>query len=298
MYSILCNIIISLCIAALINGCGHDESSDEMPPATATHSKMSAPATHPLKNLAKEQVPEVIVYGEDKAEPAFEPTPLEHLMEVVRNCETADGLLKALAESPHRENDLAMLCKEAGGEISLLAARALAQLGTPDASVELISLLADLPKSRFKTDILYEASKLKSLESAPILFEALKTIDDTSIQQMCQNALANIADSDILQLIRDEYEAIEDNSSRIALAEILRYIENEKAVPALIELLESAENLSDPLAMAAVDALGTIGSDDAINELTGRLDKETNRVNSEILTRSIKRVKDNPAKDQ
>jgi hypothetical protein len=50
----------------------------------------------------------------------------------------------------------------------------LVRLGNAKATLELISLVSDLPRGRLKTDVLYEAEQLNAPESVPVLLEALR----------------------------------------------------------------------------------------------------------------------------
>lgn len=281
--------ILWIATGLLLTGCGENhesekpEAKDAVPlPAPVVQSNVTAPV------MPSE--PDVIVYGEEIVEAPPVLTPLERLLESVENCDSVGDLRKALAGSADPIADLARLCREAGGNTALLAVQALVQIGSPEATLELISLVSDLPAGRFKTDVLFEAEQLNASDSVAVLLEGLKVAEDHDVQRFCQQSLANVAESNLIARIQYDYSEMDSMDGRNALAETLRYIDDENAVPALIALVESSETLTDPLALAAVDALGTIGSDGASQALFQWLETRDSRADQEVLLKSTKRL--------
>lgn len=288
--------LVILAGAVFLSGCGRNKNSEESSGAVPEATPPAVSAAQPAELSLSSNV-EVIVFGEEMVTEPVVATPLENLLAATENCDSVADLLKALQNSPHKEEDLAALCREADGNLSVLAAQALVRLGSAKATLELISLVSDLPDGRFKTDVLFEAEQLNAPESVPVLLEALRVAADYDVQRLCQQALANIADSDLISRIQYTYAQTEDEDRRSALAETLRYVENEEAVPVLIGVMNGTGSLSDPLALAATDALGTLGSEEAVRALFQRLETAENRDDAEIIVRSIRRIANEDALD-
>ena len=274
-------------IVFFLSGCGRNDRPETVREADVVSS--SAPLAIVQSESAMSFETEVIVYGEESVPEPVITTLLEKLLAATENCDSLSDLHKALSNSTDPVADLALLCREAGGNLSLLAAEALGRMGTPEATIELISLVSDLPRGRLKTDVIDVASKLNSTECTPILFEALRVTHDDDVLWVSQQALANIADSNVVCQIVDRY-AEADEYGQGVLSEVLRYVENENAVGALIDLMDSSDSLSDPLTLAAIDALGTLGTEEAVSALFQRLEATKNRSDAEVLVRSIGRI--------
>jgi hypothetical protein len=130
--------------------------------------------------------------------------------------------------------------------------------------------LAGLPDGAEKVQLTQEIGALRDRATVPLLLDWVTVTTDRALLRAALEALGPMATADTIADVQQRYAAAYRADDRYRLAKVVRNITNPDAAPALIALAENAE-APQPLAVAATEALATIGTPDALSCLLGRL---------------------------
>ena len=130
--------------------------------------------------------------------------------------------------------------------------------------------LAALPDGAEKIALAREVGDLREPAAIPLLLDWATITTDRALLRAALDALGPLATAETIADVQRRYTAAFRADDRYRLAKVVRNITNPAATSALVALAESAE--SEPqLAVAATEALGTIGTPEAVSCLLGRL---------------------------
>lgn len=182
----------------------------------------------------------------------------------------------------------------ASPELSVLAAKALAAIGTPAAMKELLQAFAAQPgDSDLRRDLGAAAAEVADPACGPFLLETVMSAKDDDLRDIAQRALAHVADDQVLAEIVGQYDTAASEATRQLLADTVRYLEDPALVETLAALADATGNrvADDPLVAAARDTLGIIGTADAAKALLRELSAPENENAAGPLTAAIGRIR-------
>ena len=150
--------------------------------------------------------------------------------------------------------------------------------GTPRSLFEIVTAIRNASNEAERQRALSSLSHAGPLLSgnpalADWLLDSLRNKQDYDVMLATQQALGGASDNSIPFLAALRYNDATDAAEQERLLGVLRHVQDAAAVPLLIGLADTASGqYNDPLALAAVDTLGVIGSTEAIKDLLGRIE--------------------------
>lgn len=130
--------------------------------------------------------------------------------------------------------------------------------------------LAALPDGPEKVQLTQEIGALRDPATISLLLDWVTITTDRALLRAALEALGPMATAETIAEVQRRFAAAFRADDRYRLATVVRNISNPDAAPALIALAESTE-APPQLAVAATEALGTIGTPEALSCLLGRL---------------------------
>ena len=130
--------------------------------------------------------------------------------------------------------------------------------------------LAALPDGAEKVQLTQEIGAMRDPATIPLLLDWVTITTDRALLRAALEALGPMATAETIAEVRRRFAAAFRSDDRYRLAKVVRNITNPDAAPALIALAESPE-APPQLTVAATEALGTIGTPEALSCLLGRL---------------------------
>jgi len=204
----------------------------------------------------------------------------------------APALAQAVRDKQVNVTEIVTMTKDADDSIAELGARTLAFSGT----AESLTALADsirLTPSNDRKNLLAEAGEdISEKNAAGTLFKMLDGENDDHVLDMAQIGLANIADTTLLHDLTDRFKKTDNNEIKDNYADTVRQITNEDMIPSLIEMAHSYDaNSFSELSAAAIEALGSIGTPEAVRYMLNRI-PSAGKEESTTLALSIERITD------
>ena len=209
--------------------------------------------------------------------------------------DVADGLQRGV----HHEvlDESLALSDKPDPNARVVAANALASEGTPEAVDLIAGMFEESTSEEERRAIAKASSSITNPASALQLLDDLSVSDEHYLVDAAQRSLANMGtDGQMLALVAGRFRLSNDPVERERLLGVVRLTESAEAVPLLSLLVDQANaDCSEPLAHAAIDALGTIGSRPAVESLFTRM--EATPKSTSLITASIRRVSGPAARD-
>ena len=151
-------------------------------------------------------------------------------------------------------------------------ARTLADEGTPAAYLEIVRLINNLPDGPERRAALVAATKLDNPATAALLFETVRVSGDPELVQSAQISLGSMTNEGVVWLTVALFRGTEDVAQQERLLGVLRHGRQPVFVAPLISVADqSSDDPTDPLAVAALDTLGMLGTTESIGYLVDRL---------------------------
>lgn len=144
------------------------------------------------------------------------------------------------------------------------------QIGALEEVQTRLRRLAALPDGAEKVQLTQEIGAMRDPASIPLLLDWVTITTDRALLRAALEALGPMATGETIAEVQRRFAAAFRADDRYRLATVVRNISNPDAALALIALAESTE-APPQLAVAASEALGTIGTPDALSCLLGRL---------------------------
>ncbi len=140
-------------------------------------------------------------------------------------------------------------------------------LAALETTLRRLAALADGPE---KVQLTQEIGALRDFATIPLLLDWVTITTDRALLRAALEALGPMATAETIGEVQRRFSAAFRADDRYRLAKVLRNITNPDAALALIALAESPD-APPQLTVAATEALGTIGTPDALSCLLGRL---------------------------
>lgn len=227
-------------------------------------------------------------------------TSLREIAERLRGGEDATECLRALETLAARQglmDEARALAGEHDGYALMVAASALASVGTPEALDSLLGMFDRSASEEDRRAVTTALASITNVAPALQLLDALRLPDDDAVADAAQRSLAAIAsDQEVLALIAGRFRLSNDPVERDRLLGVVRLTASADAVP-LLSLLaqQGGADSSESLAHAAIDALGTIGSRAAVERLFTNMQQMPQ--SGRIIAESVRRVASSEARD-
>ena len=133
--------------------------------------------------------------------------------------------------------------------------------------------MATLPEGDEKMQLAHEIGRLSEPAAMPVLLNWATTTPDRVILRASLSALARMGDAEMIDDVQRRYAATRSYDDRYRLARIIGSITNPDAAPALMALADSSEAPTQ-LAVAATDALATLGTGPAVSLLLQKIETQ------------------------
>lgn len=167
------------------------------------------------------------------------------------------------AEDPIRSEPQAEVPTGSDGLLAVLSS--IADADTEDARREHVAELEN-----------YTASSSVDRAVASLLIEAVRSAGDHDVAMAAQRALGGTPDASVLLWATTAYLAATNDLDADRLLGIIRHVQRPDAVPALSDLTDLANgDYAHPLAAAAADTLGVIGTPAAVTGLLSRIERSS-----------------------
>ena len=138
---------------------------------------------------------------------------------------------------------------------------------------QMLRHMATLPEGEEKLRLGQEIGRMSEHAAMPVLLNWATTTPDRAVLRASLTALARMGDAEMIDDVQRRYAATRSYDDRYRLAKIIGSMSNPEAVPALMALADSPD-APRQLAVAATDALATVGTGPAVSLLLQKLDEE------------------------
>jgi len=144
----------------------------------------------------------------------------------------------------------------------------LAEIGSPTAVLEIVSLLNGISDDTVKRQAVELANGIVNPASVPLLFEVLCIANDPDLATIARESLAGMEGEAVCGEVLNRYITAENDADAIAYLSILRCMHGDVVVATLTDVLADGESSPDTaLFNASVDTLALNGTPEAVEFL-------------------------------
>ncbi|MBA4387014.1 MAG: hypothetical protein C0404_03475 [Verrucomicrobia bacterium] len=246
---------------------GTAKASQGASPAPLSPAERSADSARPRTAPDAKPAPERTAEGDRRLRDLAARTAAGGLQEKTR------GEMAGVVRAGISRAELDKLLGHSDVNVRLLGVQGLAAGGTAADAIGLVRIIGEAKDEDFKRHAVEIAGTIRNPDAAAVLFEVIRVSEDPEMVQMAQKSLAGMPGESVLEETVMRFELSVDERERDQLLGIVRHVSGTNSVDKLGEIADRAEgDYSSPLALAAVDTLGIIGTVPAVSNLFERIE--------------------------
>jgi HEAT repeat protein len=207
------------------------------------------------------------------AAPPAEGASLDQIFSAPRDPDALDGILELFDQNALSVADLVARLGRGDTESTLLAARALAEIGTEEAVRALLNFARTAPDPHLLRSLNGIIQRIDNPQAAPALWEtATSSADPTSLRGPAQVALSRQLTGQDYAMLLHRFNSLGDPLAKHGVEGVVRQIQNPAQLPLLMSLAGPKGTApANDLSIAAVQTMATVGTPEAISDLLDRL---------------------------